>query len=377
MLFNIINALSDKNSVTLYYRETYCYREGIKNYLNTGVRCVPLRLKVFSGGNKCVFHFLIKHIYFLKNMFYLLGAFKNDKCKILHVNNGGYPGSLSCHAAVVAARMAGIKKVVYVVNNLAVGYSRVSRVTEWLYDKITRVLVTKFITGSCYASDRLKKVLKLNSKKAAVINNGINLKASSKMTDDILEQYNIVSTRYKVLVVATLEKRKGHIYLLKAIDRLICKNKCGDILVVIEGVGSELNFLRNFVVENKLDQFVLFIEEKENIYNLYSIADLLVLPSTSNEDFPNVILEAMGVGVPVVASNFGGISEQICHMETGYLVEPGNIDQLVDAIVFMHDNVNVAISIARRAREKFQNSYTINLAVGRYFNLYNKVLMGC
>ena len=65
---------------------------------------------------------------------------------------------------------------------------------------------------------------------------------------------------------------------------------------------------------------------------IFERLDMTVLPSLNKEGLPNVLLESMSMGVPVVSSNIGGVSEIVIDGETGYMVEPGNKSALADAI---------------------------------------------
>ena len=66
---------------------------------------------------------------------------------------------------------------------------------------------------------------------------------------------------------------------------------------------------------------------------IFTTCDILVVPSISKEGLPNVILEAFSMKLPVVASDIGGISEVVRNRYTGYLVEPSNLDDLVNAML--------------------------------------------
>ena len=108
--------------------------------------------------------------------------------------------------------------------------------------------------------------------------------------------------------------------------------------MIIEGNGSLRDELINIVKSDKLEPYCLFVGEEANIMDLMNTLDVLILPSIENEDFPNVILEAMGVGKPVIASRIAGTSEQIVDGETGLLVEPQNANDLAHAIQILLEN---------------------------------------
>ena len=69
----------------------------------------------------------------------------------------------------------------------------------------------------------------------------------------------------------------------------------------------------------------------------YSSSDVVVLPSLS-ENFPVVALEAMSSGKPVIASRVGGIPELVSNNKNGILVSPGNVEQMVEALLRLLEN---------------------------------------
>jgi len=101
-----------------------------------------------------------------------------------------------------------------------------------------------------------------------------------------------------------------------------------------------------------------------------SFIDVLILPSIEYEDFPNVVIEAMGLGKPVIASLLAGTPEQVVDGVSGILVEPGNINELSLAIVKMCSNKNTLLKMGLAGRSIFQKKFTSEIAVERYVKLY-------
>ncbi len=81
--------------------------------------------------------------------------------------------------------------------------------------------------------------------------------------------------------------------------------------------------------------FFPFTNEPQYVFER---ADVTVLPSLYKEGLPNVLLESMSMGVPVVSSNLGGVPEIVINGKTGFMVEPGNSDQLADGILKLWDD---------------------------------------
>ena len=100
------------------------------------------------------------------------------------------------------------------------------------------------------------------------------------------------------------------------------------------------------------------------------ILDVLILPSVTYEDFPNVVLEAMALGKPVVSTRLAGVPEQINDGETGILVAPNNFEELAKAITELCDNAELRSHMGLAAIRKFKEKFTAEIAVKNYMNLY-------
>jgi glycosyltransferase involved in cell wall biosynthesis len=102
--------------------------------------------------------------------------------------------------------------------------------------------------------------------------------------------------------------------------------------------------------------------------------DVFVLPSLFGEGLPMVVLEAMAMGVPVVASHVEGIPEAIAHRESGFLVEPGSVSQLAAAIrEFVAGELDYS-SLSRCGRERHREKFSDVAMAGNLANVYTQVL---
>lgn len=292
---------------------------------------------------------------------------------ILHINNGGYPAALSARVAAIAAKLAGIPSVVMVVNNRAVDYRRPARWLSYPMDRLVVGAVTKFVTGSNAAASQLKKVLRLNDGQCSPIHNGIALRPTTKTKEETRKRLGLEGFDGVIFgVVALMEHRKGHRILLEALIKL--RESAPDIKVLLEGDGPLAEDLRVFVADNQLSQYCIFVGEEQNIMDFMSFLDVLVLPSIDYEDFPNVILEAMGLGKPIIASRLAGIPEQIVDGENGLLVEPRNADQLAAAMTKLLLDEKLRIRMGQAGLKRFQECFTAEVAVNNYLSLYQSLI---
>ncbi|WP_426453614.1 N-acetyl-alpha-D-glucosaminyl L-malate synthase BshA [Paenibacillus sp. S-38] len=139
------------------------------------------------------------------------------------------------------------------------------------------------------------------------------------------------------------------------------------------GEGPELSKVLCKVKEKGLLDRVTFCGKQDDVAQLLSLADLMLLPS-EKESFGLVALEAMACGVPTVASNAGGIPELITHGETGYLAEIGDVDAMAEyARKVLTDDAHAAQlreACLHRARYTFCN----DVITRQYEEIYYRVL---
>jgi glycosyltransferase involved in cell wall biosynthesis len=308
------------------------------------------------------------------NTILLYRFYKNKNIDILHINNGGYPAEYSCYSAVIAGRIMGIKKIIYIVNNIAADYKRPNRWLDYPIDFFIKKWVTVFITGSENAGERLKKVLNLDKKKHLIINNGIKKRAITVTKEEFKIKYSIPENKLIASVGANLEKRKGHIFLLEAILQI--KKQYPKNLIpffIFAGDGPEKKILEEYIFENELAEYVLMIDYIPDIFNLLNASDFVILPSIANEDFPFIVIEAMSLGKPAIGTDIAGMPEQIENNKTGIIVKPKNSDELLQAIMLLAINPLLLQQYSILAKIRFDTLFEESISVRKYYDLYKSI----
>ena len=155
-----------------------------------------------------------------------------------------------------------------------------------------------------------------------------------------------------VLYVGRLDPVKGVRYLVQAMGILRDRGLRNAKLLIV-GDGSEKKYLEELVKKLGLEDYVVFAGKvsHEKIPEYMALADVFVLPSLS-EGFPTVVLEAMAMGLPVIASRVGGLPWIIKDGDNGFLVEPRNPHEIAEKITFLLINDDLRTYISRRNIEK-------------------------
>ena len=159
-----------------------------------------------------------------------------------------------------------------------------------------------------------------------------------------------------VLSVGRLSKEKGHAYLIRAMA--LIRKDLGAKLVLI-GDGPEQASLEALCRELDLTESVHFLGYRDDAAQYYAAADVFVLPSFS-EGSPNVLLEAMDAGVPIVATAVGGIPEMVTHARHAWLVPSHDAERLARGIEEVLGNESLRrtlISEGKRSLEDYHPAH--------------------
>jgi glycosyltransferase involved in cell wall biosynthesis len=171
---------------------------------------------------------------------------------------------------------------------------------------------------------------------------------------------------FNVLFVGRLIKRKGVIYLLKAINEVF--GEYNNLKLTIVGEGPQMKHLENFCNQKKIDTRVEFLGavEHENIAAIYERADILVLPSFE-ESLANVALEAMASGLPIITTDTG-TAELLDG--NGFIVEKKNHKQIREEIIRYMCNSELLKRHSRKSR-KIAEKMSWNNTAQAYMHIYN------
>lgn len=393
MVTNFLNSqvMNEKYEMSFSFRDSDKYREGLSVRLNSQVKTYPLGLPLFSlykKGNVNPRSTFVKFIdYFIYLLEYvpiilvdfirLQKLFRRISPDILHINNGGYPGALSARVSVLAAKFAGVKNIVFVVNNMAANYSNPYRWIDLPLDTFVAKNVNYFISGSKTAICRLQQVLRLRENQLRNFPNGISVRKATETISETRIRLGLESFEGSIFgVIGVMEPRKGHIHLLESILVFSAKarHKFPPLIILIEGEGGVRPGLEQYVRLNGLEDIVRFIGVENQIYNLISLIDVLIYPSIRDEDFPNIISEAMSLSKAVISTRVSGATDQIVDGETGILVERTSKQQLADAIEKLALNPALRDAMGEKARVRYLNNYTSELALDNYVTLYESML---
>lgn len=245
---------------------------------------------------------------------------------------------------------------------------------EWLERK-TLPAMAGIITVSAEQKRRLES-LGIRNKKAWVVHNavevGLNRNEFSAQREEKIFQGLTIPRGSKLVVSAgRLSPEKGHRYLIEAIAKLGEKKK--DIFFVFCGDGVCLEDLENQARESGVFEQCRFPGFRRDLPDIFSVMDLLVLPSLT-EGLPNVVLEAFASGKPVVATAVGGVPEVVEDGVNGFLVPPANPELLAKAIRTSLSSEGLGQSLGEAGYQKVKTGFTFESQTRKLERIYQELL---
>ncbi len=244
-------------------------------------------------------------------------------------------------------------------------YARYSRSRLWLTEKVIYRHADVLLTNS----DRIRDDLwhRYPDKSILAIRNLLDLPdLQSQSSFDTPPLWHIVS-------VGRLTAEKGHQYLIEALYLLNTKFNRQNFTVTILGDGVLKADLEQRANRYHLSDRIQMPGFWDDIFSILSTAHLFVLPSL-HESSPNALIEAMGVGLPCIASSVGGVLDLINHQENGLLIPPRASGVLAEAINCLLTDRKLAICLGRNARLRIEEMFDNDRSIQQLEAVYQDCL---
>lgn len=287
---------------------------------------------------------------------------KANKIDIVHAH-----ASLSGR---IAAKLAGVK-VIYTRHTPVEAVKTGSY--KWRINKYINSLLADKVIG---VSDYITKQLLaegLPANKIRLIYNGIDVSHYQQATQANLvkKHYGLSDDTIVLTIIARLEEIKGHCYALEAFALL--DHARYNMVMFIVGSGSQEGYLQELAADLGIESRVIFTGVMPDVRPVLGMSDIMLLPSLA-EALGLVLLEAMSMGKPCIASNVGGIPEVIEDGCSGILVTPGDVRGLVNAIQILLDDPQLSLSMGQRGRELAKEIFDINKMASQVSKIYLEML---
>ena len=239
---------------------------------------------------------------------------------------------------------------------------------------------TKIIYNS-FATSKFWNINSIIARKSVVILNGLESIKESLPEKEIqqirLDFFNANSNEIVIALIGRINSWKGQAILLEGFVEL-AKLNTNIKLVFIGSTPPNQDYLvadlHNKIAACNITEKVAIIPFQENIADFWQSIDIAVVPSIEPEPFGLVAVEAMLAKKPVVASNHGGLSEIVVNNETGLLVEPRNVNELIIALQKLIENEELRKSFGQKGYEKAIKEFSVEHYTKKIEGIFDAIL---
>jgi glycosyltransferase involved in cell wall biosynthesis len=300
-----------------------------------------------SNGIKVILRFLLQMVMMeMPTAWRLLWLIKRKSIDLVVFNN-----DVHYHiAGTFAAKIGGVTCICRKAGGIGEG-RRLKKVLTPCIDLFIAI-------SKATAEDQLRN--NPSTKRLVTIYEGVDLKMFNPEVQnrDKKKELGIPSDKKVVGNISRFDKGKGQIELLEAAALIV--KKYSEVVFLMVGDGELMEELQLKTNKLSLNDYVLFTGWRIDIPEILSVVDVFVhCPTTWIEALGIATLEAMAMGKPCVVSDNGGLPDVILDGVTGFVVPPGDIEKMADAVLRLLEDEGLVTKFGRNARKRVEDEFDI------------------
>lgn len=317
------------------------------------------------------FHKVVKDIIFLDkrdgvdtNVYLKLkNIIKARKIDIVHTHN---PGAFVY--GTIGAKLA----VVPVIVNTEHGYGFTITKRKLIVESLLINWIDKTIAVSDALANEIRNRPFVRNNKVVRIHNGVAMRSPNKITPGVEMRKRNGFDAADIIIgnVGRLAEVKNHKLLIESF--CIVKKQIDRLKLLIVGDGELRQEIDEMILRKKLERHVILTGERIDVLDLLNIMDVFVLPSKS-EGISITLLEAMSIGLPVIATDVGGNKEIITNGVHGLLVGPNDPTQLAEKITYILRDCSLLRRLSSNAKARAEQDFSLDSTSKDYQCLYQEL----
>ena len=298
--------------------------------------------------------------------------FKLHSFDRLMVINGGYPGGDACLAATISWWLNGNQhRAWHNFHNLVLPYPSqlLRKLKEKLIDRYVAYSAAGFVTVSKACMQTLNtRPQFFSTVRRTFIYNGV-LPTASRLDGSLIAELGLPLGSSLILMLAVYEPRKGHAFIIRAMDEIVRRVPGAVLLVCGDGTCEEQRAVELLRADSAVGQQIILQGHRGDVSNLLLQSKVLVLPSQAQESFGYVAVEAMAHGCPVVVTDVGGLPEVVEDGISGYVVAHSNEKAFAEKVISILEDGDLRNRMGQAGKKRYQNHFSASYMASRYFNL--------
>jgi glycosyltransferase involved in cell wall biosynthesis len=250
------------------------------------------------------------------------------------------------------------------------------RPLNFFLHRLIRPLVDRYIVVSDMVADVITRKEGVAPERIVKIHNGVNLERypvpDAAQRQAAKARLGLDEQDFVIGMVAWMRPEKDHPLLLNAFQRV--KAQIPRAKLVLIGDGPRAGEYREWVARNGLANDVVFTGLANDVSQFVSALDVACLVPKSNEGFSNSVLEKMAMGLPLVVTDVGGNREAVQNGTNGFVIRPGELDALVEALLLLAREPDRARQMGQASRERAEALFSLEQMIQRHETLYLSLL---
>jgi glycosyltransferase involved in cell wall biosynthesis len=293
----------------------------------------------------------------MRGVFTLAERLRKLRPDVLHTHNAA--------PHLVGAPAAKLSRVPAVIHTRH-GAHLYSGIKSRLANRFSTSLTGRMVAVSGATAAMARRHDRVSARRLDIIHNGVDLELYRQKRSP--EPHRCLRAIHAARLADPIKDQRT---LLRA-ARLVV-DQVPDFHLDIVGDGPDRRMLEELCDALRLRDNITFLGLRHDLHELLPRADLFVLSSLT-EGLPMTVLEAMAAGLPVVATNVGGIAELVTTPATGTLVPPAQPPALAAAILELVRNPGRAAAMGAAGRQRVEDEFDVRVVTARYEALYRAVL---
>ena len=297
----------------------------------------------------------------------LYRIFKQERPHIVHAH-----GTMS--ARVAAAKWGSkVKKIVYTRHSVFEPTGFFTKPVGKLVNRIITAFTCDKSIAVCEAAKKNQTDTGVPSKKICVVYNGVEALPAPTAEQRISARKSFSLSEDDLIfsISARLNPVKGHKYLVEAVSKLSDRSR---MKFLIAGTGPEEESLKQMVKEKGLEDSIIFTGFLSDVAPLLYATDVLLNCSYGTEACSLAILEAYSLGIPCIATDYGGNPELVQTGKNGIVFPTNDSDALAAAIQTLREEPDLIRQYGIGAKETYQKGFTVELMAKNTEKVYEDLI---
>ncbi|MBO5408948.1 MAG: glycosyltransferase [Clostridia bacterium] len=293
--------------------------------------------------------------------------FKAEKPDIVHSH-----GTMS---ARIAAKLpfSGVKKVVFTRHSVFEPKGFFTTPVGKIVNRLIHTFTCDKITAVCEAAKKNLTDTGVDPKKIQVIYNGVDAipAPTPAQRAEARKEFGILDSEIACTISARLNPVKGHRYLVEAIHRM---SSLDNMKFFIAGTGTEEVALKAMVQQYNLEEKVIFTGFLSDVSKLLYATDILLNCSYGTEACSLAILEGFSLGIPCIATDYGGNPELVKNKINGIVYPTNDVEALKEALESIQSERCQIETLSVGAKETYQRGFTVQIMAKNIEKVYEELI---